>query len=141
MGKNKKIPKSVTSRKEEKEVRVPSIERDLKPSWRFSTVDLEGDFAWPKSRNEELEIISKLHSFDSMKWTEIEGLDHHFLSPEKLSKKAKKRLEEIHKDDSADSLFSFHLQGLPRIICIRINNIGNLLWFDPKHEVCPSRKK
>ena len=138
--KKKKIPSSITSKKDSKEVRFQELERDLKPSWRFSTVDKHGAFAWPKGQEEELNILSKLHNFDSMKWNEIEGNDHHYLSPEKLSKVAKNRLVEIHKDDLVDLLFSFHLNGLSRIICIREKNVGNLLWYDPNHEVCPSKK-
>ena len=141
MAKNKKIPKNAVSRKDKKDVRFGGISRELKPSWRFSTTDKNGRFAWPKGQEKESEIISKLHNFDSMKWSEIEGEDHHFLSLEKLSKDATERLSAIHKDDAADMLFSFHLNGQERIICIRENNIGKLLWYDPEHGVCPSNKK
>lgn len=139
--KNKEIPKSSISRSVVKEARIPSIPRELKPSWRFSTVDRNGNFAWPIGEQVEIEIINKLRNFDSMKWSEIEGREHHYLTPSKLSKEAIVRLKEIHKDDSADLLFSFHLGGKERIICIRENNVGKLLWYDPKHDVCLSHKK
>ncbi|MGR8935065.1 MAG: hypothetical protein ACU837_11845 [Gammaproteobacteria bacterium] len=113
---------------------------DNKPSWRFSTVDKNGPFAWPTGKPEELEIVGKLHSFDSMTWSDIEGADHHSISISKLSKEAQKRLQEIKQDD-IDEFFSFRMQGKPRIICIRDRNIAKLLWFDPNHQVCPSTKK
>ena len=75
-----------------------------------------------------------------MEWTEIAGSDHHSIPVSKLSNEAQKRLEEIKQDD-IDEIFSFHLQGKPRIICIRDLSIAKLLWFDPEHKVCPSQKK
>ena len=137
----KSVPSSATTRRREKDVRSPTVLMNPFPSWRFSTVDLAGPFAWPKGTQKELEIVSKLHSFDSMRWSQIEGPDHHFLNAESLSGEAKGRLEVIGREDEIDSVFSFHLQGAPRIICIRERNIAKLLWFDARHMVCPSRKK
>lgn len=140
--KNKHIPQSaIPAKGSGKSVRVPNSQNELKPSWRFSTTDKNGEFAWPIGQPEELDIISKLHNFDSMLWTEIEGSDHHYLTAESISPEAKKRLEAIKKDDEIDLLFSFHLAGKPRIICIRDRNIAKLLWFDREHKVCPSKKK
>ena len=139
--KNKKIPLSAISQKGGKFVRIPNALNDMKPSWRFSTADKSGDFAWPIGQPEELEIVGKLHSFDSMLWSEIEGPDHHYLSTECISPEAWKRLQAIKKDDEVESLFSFHLAGEPRVICIRDRNVAKLLWFDRKHKVCPSTKR
>jgi hypothetical protein len=150
--KKKKLPKTVTSRKDgkhingnypqgEKQVRAAPIPiDDNKPSWRFSTVDKLGPFAWPQGKNEELVIVGKLHSFDSMSWSEISGQDHHSIRVDRLSKDAKDRLADIQQDD-IDEVFSFHIQGKPRVICIRDRNVAKLLWYDPEHKVCPSEKK
>lgn len=111
----RKVPGSATSREGRKSVRIPPAQIDSQPSWRFSTVDKGGPFAWPIGENEELRIVEKLRHFDSMQWSKIEGDDHHFISVENLEKEAKKRLQEIKQDD-IDQVFSFHLQGKPRII-------------------------
>jgi len=142
MGKNsKRVPASAIARGKEKSVRSKELPTDSHPSWRFSTVDKNGPFAWPIGTKDELKIVGKLHNFDSMKWSDIEGRDHHILSADSISKDAIERLQEIRRDDDIDSIFSFHLGGQKRIICIRDRNVAKLLWFDPGHKVCESRKK
>ena len=142
MKKNKtyNVPHSAVSRTDQRNVRITPAQIDSKPSWRFSTVDKSGPFAWPIGSQEELEIVGKLHHVDSMQWSDIEGTDHHSIDVDKLSKEAKKRLQQINQDD-IDEVFSFHLQGKPRIICIRDRHIAKLLWFDKDHKVCLSKKK
>jgi hypothetical protein len=138
----KNVPKAATSRKEEKKVKIPyHLDINGKPVWRFSSVDKDGPFKWPKGEQTELDIVSKLHEFDSMYWSKIEGKHHHFLSESSISTKAKKRLEEIKLEDEIDQLFSFSLQGKPRIIAIRHQDVAILLWYDPEHHVAPSSKK
>ena len=138
----KSVPRQAVTGKVEKSVRLPEqTDQDGKPVWRFSTVDLDGPFKWPKNQQQELEIVTKLHNFDSMLWQAIVGSKHHFLSESSLSKEAKTRLTEIKKDDDIENLFSFHLQGKPRIIAIRHQNTAKLLWYDPEHQVAPSEKK
>lgn len=139
--KKKTIPTSVTNKPDNKSVKYKKFEGDGKPSWRFSTVDLGGEFKWPSGTYVELKIINKLHHFDSMPWDEIEGNRHHFLDKSPLSKKAQERLCEIQKDDFADSVFSIALEGKVRIIMIREGDLAKLLWYDPSHQVCPSPKK
>lgn len=136
----KNVPHSATQRVDQKQVRTPLQQTDSKPSWRFSTVDKDGPFPWPAGANTELEIVKKLHSFDSMEWSQIEGRQHHSISVDGLSKAAQKRLQQIKQDD-IDEVFSFHLRGKPRIFCIRDRHIAKLLWYDPEHQVCPSEKK
>lgn len=97
-------------------------------------------FAWPKSEQGELDILQKLHGFDSMAWPEIEGPDHHAIDVGKLSGEARKRLEQIGQDDISE-VFSFHFSGKSRIIGIRDGSAVKLLWWDAEHQVCPSPKK
>lgn len=144
MTKRKHIPKTAVGRGQSKIVKTNEnrdTSRDGKPSWRFSTVDKSGPFSWPIGQNEELTIVTKLHAFDSMKWADIQGKQHHFLTANSLSKEAIQRLNEIELDDEIDNLFSLHLQGKPRVICIRHKDVALLLWFDPEHRVSPSKKK
>jgi hypothetical protein len=141
MGKGKRVPNSAVSRPDKKSVRFGPRIQTGKPVWRFSTVDKEGPFLWPRGSKNELQIVEKLHQFDSMSWSEIVGKSHHYLSASSLSSQAKKRLEEIELDDIEGSLFSFHIGGEPRFIAYKIRDVANLLWYDPKHEVAPSSKK
>ncbi len=140
MPKSKKTPASATSRKDTKTVRTHEVRHSQRPSWRFSTVDLNGPFAWPVGAAIEVHILRKLQQFDSMNWRDIEGPDHHAIGVDRLSKEAQARLTEIKQDD-IDEVFSFHFAGKPRIIGIRDMNVVKLLWWDPEHLVCPSQKK
>lgn len=127
------MPKQAANRASLKEVRTQEHVVDKSPVWRFSTTDKGGLFCWPKGQPEELEIVNKLHDFDSMTWADIQGKQHHYLSTSSLSRQAIKRLVDIKLDDEADNLFSFHLQGKPRVIAIKHGNIAKLLWYDPEH--------
>ncbi|QIN62469.1 hypothetical protein SBC1_24840 [Caballeronia sp. SBC1] len=138
--KGKAVPGKAVQREDEKRVRAPEQSLSRTPSWRFSTVDLNGPFAWPKSEQGELDILQKLHGFDSMAWPEIEGPDHHAIDVGKLSGEARKRLEQIGQDDISE-VFSFHFSGKSRIIGIRDGSAVKLLWWDAEHQVCPSPKK
>ena len=140
MQRPKKTPASATSRRDTKTVKSRDVRHPHSPSWRFSTVDLNGPFAWPVGELIEAQIIQKLRQFDSMKWHEIEGPDHHAIGVDQLSKEAQIRLTQIKQDD-IDEIFSFHFSGKPRIIGIRDMSVVKLLWWDPEHLVCPSQKK
>ena len=142
MGKKQKtVPVAATSRSIGKTVAIKEAPSDDFPVWRFSTADLNGPFLWPKTKDEELAIVEKLHQFDSMAWKSIEGKTHHFLSLTSMSKEAIKRLEDLKKDDDIENLFSFHLSGRQRIIAIRHGKVAKLLWYDPQHGVAPSKLK
>ena len=138
--KPKQVPGSAAARADVKQPRIAAAAVSTYPSWRFCKVDHGGPFAWPKNRVEELEIVQKLHSFDSMEWRAIEGSDHHAIEVARLSRPATKRLEEIGQDD-LDEVFSFHFTGKKRIIGIRESGTVRLLWWDPEHAVCPSKLK
>jgi hypothetical protein len=140
--KSKKIPaQAQTDRANQKTVKVPrNTSIDDMPSWRFSTVDKNGPYPWPKNTAEELLILQKLHDFDSMTWSNIAGSDHHAIEINRLSRSAQNRLTELELDD-IDEIFSFHFSGKKRIIGIRDRNILKLLWWDTEHQVCPSVKK
>jgi hypothetical protein len=138
--KKKNTPVSATNRADKKIVRTINVQQTPHPSWRFSTVDLEGPFAWPRGEDIETQILEKLRNFDSMRWNDISNADHHAIAIERLSKEAQQRLAEIKQDD-IDEIFSFHFSGKRRIIGIRDMSIVKLLWWDPDHLVCLSLKK
>lgn len=85
-------------------------------------------------------VLGRIRSFESMKWSEIKGKRNHPIKLEDLSSEAQKRLEEIKQDD-AESIFSFAVNGEQRFHGIRVGAVCRLLWWDPEHKVCPSTLK
>jgi hypothetical protein len=71
---------------------------------------------------------------------EISGPDNHFIDTAGCSKVARDRLVELSLDDTAE-LYSLHVNGRQRIIGIRDRQVLKILWYDPDHQVYPSRKK
>ena len=57
-----------------------------------------------------------------------------------LCKEAQNRLIELRFDD-LDELWEFRLSGKERIWGTRFGAVIDLIWWDPNHEVCPSKKK
>ncbi len=110
--------------------------------WRVDDVDLDGNWGWDKPNSDILfkTIIPKLHNFESMNWAEVEGAENHFISCEFICKDAQNRLKDLNKSD-LEEIFSLRISGKQRIFGVRIGFALHLLWWDPKHEVCPSNKK
>ena len=76
-----------------------------------------------------------------MTWKEFKNKQNHNIPVISINKEARKRLTEIEKDD-IDYLFSVRINGKQRLWGIRRDlHAFNLLWWDPKHEICPSKKK
>ncbi len=111
------------------------------PVWQVSTIDTEGAWGWHQMNGEIWnEIHKRITSFESMPWVEIYKTGSHYVPIKSLCSPAKKRLEDIQQDDT-DRLFSLRITGIKRIWGIRDRNILKIIWWDPKHEVCPSVKK
>jgi hypothetical protein len=110
--------------------------------WKTNDADHDGDFGWNNIDVNKLfaYIIPKLQEFESMLWSDIEGHRNHFIPINDICKEAKDRLTVVGKEDE-ESLFSLSLSGKERIWGVRESNILKLLWWDPKHKVCPSNKK
>jgi hypothetical protein len=112
-------------------------------AWRFSHADKEGKWAWSgwnAKPAEFLAVLERLHSYESLNWTEIIATGSHPIALGKLTPEAVKRLQ-TKKLDDIDEIMSFRINGEERVFCIRHENIMNILWYDPNHEVCPSQKK
>ena len=87
-------------------------------------------------------------NYSNMTWEEIKRQTHdqgkskhHMISYDSLSKDARDRFDAKRLSDYEDSLFSFAFNNLTRIIGIRKSEKFEVLWYDPKHEVCPSTLK
>lgn len=122
-------------------------------TWTFDRVDMDGEFAFDLNRIEEnehvREILEKQVSFSKMSWQEIKTATHdakgkskhHNLEIESLSAEAKRRIEKLQlSEDDRDSIFSFALQNKLRIVGIKEEPFFHVLWYDPEHKVCPSKR-
>lgn len=95
------------------------------------------------------DIYPTLIHFEKKTWFEIEQetyygrgrnkTKHHSIKIAEITSEAKSRLEDLKIED-IDELFSIRLSGKIRIWGIRKQSHFQILWFDLKHEICPSLK-
>lgn len=120
-----------------------------KPIWRFDLIDRDGKFAFDLSRNDfqHREVLQKLMDYGGMTWREIDNQrhdknksKHHYLNPELLSAEAWARIKARRLEDDTDAIFSFAFRNLLRIVGLRQGAEFYVIWYDPKHEFCPSAK-
>jgi hypothetical protein len=142
MGKNKKAKsrKIPGAKKHPRSILEDYLQET--PAWKFNAIDLDGEWSC-KNIDRDLiisSILPRIQCFETMKWSEIRGGEHHDINISNLSPKAQRRLEEIYQED-IDSLFSFRIDGIKRLWCILDRHIAKIIWWDPKHEVCPSPLK
>lgn len=111
-------------------------------AWRFSACDRAGAWAWTDLEipNKYKEVMEKLHQFETKNWNDIIRGGSHPIAINDLARDARTRLRDIKQDD-VDELMSFKLTGKNRVWCIKDRNIMKVLWWDPDHTVCPSKKK
>lgn len=116
------------------------------PSWAFFRCDKES--RWCVWRDEHAHfrehVLPKLMELEKMTWREIKqatksygnGSMHHPISTNKIIDEAKDRLRKLRIYD--DDLFSLRLDGTKRIYGILESGVLYILWYDDKHEICPS---
>lgn len=139
------------SPKKGKEIRDSAVSYDRQtPVFRFDMLDRNGLFAFDIHRddfNHKL-FLDKLISYGNMTWSDIKRQTHdegrsknHYLSEEKLSDAAWERIHAKHLEDRTDIIFSLALENLLRVIGLLENGVFQIIWYDPNHMFCPSRKK
>ncbi|WP_319548828.1 hypothetical protein [Desulfogranum marinum] len=132
-----------TPKKQPKSLNLPNY-NSANPSWRFSKLELADPFGWHTIDTDLLHRIrEQLQAFESMTWNEIlvVGKKHHHSIPVyKLCAEAQKRLHALKLDD-IETLISLKMTGVERIWGIRQQSSLLLLWWDPSHQICPSKKK
>jgi hypothetical protein len=142
MGEKNKRPKRVAGMKPSAQKKpaalAASVERPT-ITWRFGIFDHDGP--WPLHGvldADHRELLEKLGTFETMRFDELIGSRGlKYIPIAKLDTKAQRRLEEINRDD-VDGLWELHVKGLPRMWGVRDGEVMSFLWWDPKHEVCPS---
>jgi hypothetical protein len=101
-------------------------------------------YGWHTLDTQTLRYVhEKLTHFEGRTWGEILVQDkksNHSVEIDQLCSEAKSRLSEIGQDD-IDELVSLRLSARERIWGILDQGILTLLWWDPNHNVCPSKLK
>jgi len=90
-----------------------------------------------------LNVREKLVGFESMTWNEIlhgRNTRNHEVDVADFEKAACDDLVAAEMDD-VDSMVSLRLSGRERIWGILDRGVLSIVWWDPEHRVCPSRKK
>jgi hypothetical protein len=109
--------------------------------WGFSFVDLGGPWGWSKIEPKVLgHVLGFFHNLEALRPSEVFGSRHKRVEPDALCPEAKRRLGEIELDD-LDCLWELRVSGLERIWGHRDGHVFYPIWWDPLHEVCPSKKK
>ncbi|MGD9736426.1 MAG: hypothetical protein AB7V58_12610 [Solirubrobacterales bacterium] len=109
--------------------------------WGLSYVDLGGKWGWARiDVNVLSHVLNFMHNLEGMLPVEVFGPRHKRIEIDSLCPEAKKRLTEIELDD-LDALWELHVTGLERIWGHRVGHVFYPVWWDPLHEVCPSKKR
>ena len=112
-----------------------------KPAWQISKLEMCDPFGWHNLDRDKLESIrTKLSHFESMTISEIfvKGRkQNHSIAIDQLEAPARHRLEELKLPD-LEELHRLRLSGKERVWGILTQNVIQLLWWDPEHQVCSS---
>lgn len=107
-------------------------------------MEFRDPFGWHTVDEKTLhDIRGKLAAFETRTLNEIfiaSKKQNHAVPVKGLCSDAQKRLEELRLLD-VDEVYCLHLSGTERVWGFLIQNVLNLLWWDPEHCVCPSEKK
>jgi hypothetical protein len=113
-------------------------------SWHFSCIDTDGPWSFKNIDSNMLwnQIVPKIKAFEGKSWTQIfqTGRDHP-IEIAKIIPEAQMRFEKQFGALDADQLVSLHIDGLKRIWGLKEGSIFKVLWWDPNHDIYPSRKK
>lgn len=144
-GRSEKKPKAkVTPRDGSKRphaARQPDHDAD-RLAWRFARVDHHGPWPWCFTDEKLQEVLVKLGGLEGRKVGEVFGgpTKNKCIKVADLCADAQKRLRETRQDD-LDEIWEFRIAGTERIWGTRSGALVDLIWWDPDHEVCPSKKK
>jgi hypothetical protein len=125
---------------------APGAPLDDNPTivWGFGLLRLDGRWGCAgMSPAHATELLGLFREWEKLRAGEFFGggrRGHKFIAIENLSPEAQKELERLQLDD-LDGLWELHVSGKERIWGARLEHVFYPLWWDPDHEVCPSRKR
>lgn len=146
--KKNKRPKSIIEISFEKKARGGSkVDREKyeekKISWKFSMIDTGGEWTFKNIKKDYFwnHLLSKLKNLESQTVSEFIIPEHnHKIKKCSLCKEAQKRLIKIKLDDY-DEFYSVHITSIKRLWGILEGSNFKILWWDPKHEICPIKRR
>lgn len=144
----KAIPPSSEPKAREKRVVTLDLDnenvRERRPVWRFADLDNDGPWSLSACTPSDLpDIFAKLRDYERMTIREIFHTDdgHGKTYPvETIPKHARDRLTEIKREDETE-LVRLRFGGRKRFYGILREHVFHVLWWDPEHQVFPSRKR
>ena len=111
------------------------------PSWRVSLLDLAGPFGQRIEQADATEILKFLSEIEKLTWNEIlrnrRSGGHHHVEVRLISPAARKHL--MQRNIEADTLISLRVTAKKRLWGVREGSVLHLLWWDPQHEVYPTK--
>lgn len=117
-----------------------NLQRTGRPVWSFRLLDTDGPWCWKKIHN-PADILKKMADWESMTFTEIfQGRGSHEVPQDNLTPEAIDRLNVLGLD-MAESVTSMRLTSASRLICLRQDDILQVLWWDPEHTVAKSNHR
>lgn len=146
----KRIVNNISSKKDKNVVKSAVSSDNEIIAWRFHRIDKNGVFAFDPDREDfdRKLIFDKILEFSNMKWAQLKMATHdqskskhHFIGYESMSSIAKSRFDALKLNNDEDRVFSIAVNNLIRIIGLRNNSFFDVIWYDPKHEFCPSKLK
>ena len=138
---NKRAGRNRNPRRRKKPASPPIVStQNKKLVWKVARIDDNSPWGWNQITCPDFlrKIWDKMRDFGTITWGEILGRHHHAIAVNDIIKPAQNRLEQLGHDDQA-KLVSFRLSNTERIWAIRSGEEAFLLWWDPNHEIYPSR--
>lgn len=122
---------------------VESVESLTYPVWRLSHMDWDGPWCPSKCKEDGVrQILERLGNLESVNWVTIKAeTGSHIVGAGNICKEARKRLTERKLDEWADHLTSLRMGGKERLWGFLRGGIFHALWWDPEHQVYPTKKK
>lgn len=113
--------------------------------YRFAMVDTGGPWGFDKLDGPAfVEIADTLKSFETMTMNELFSGEHgqvySLADLRRVNPEAYRRIVRLGREDF-EEVGRLRLGGKKRLHGYRRRNVFYLLWWDPRHEVFPSRKK
>lgn len=153
MSKKSKIVKqreAVNIAKNPRAIENPESFYGKHPVWSFKRLD-NNYVKWGLVHSDDInrDVIKKLVDFEGMTWKEIfeasggktkgHGNNSHFENVSSLIAEAQKRWIDL-KLEQYDRVLSLRLTNVMRLYGILSDGVLQIIWFDQRHEICPSKK-
>lgn len=122
-------------------------DKGIKPSWRFSKIDSHNPFSFPNDAEAFGEIIKGLSSFESMTMGELRGNRKGSYAVYELAECSSKLNKDVvrlmaDKYPNFPELHRFRIGSSKRVYAVSPGRgVFELLFWDPEHEIYPTKKQ